>query len=92
MVKLQVVNTSGKIIREGTFEDHEAAEYWFQELLESGAIGNAERWIIEDDLSMMKLQRKDAIASESVIVDSNGTTKIKYKFAAEFHVREWLSD
>ena len=86
MIQVTVSDLKGLMTHQARWPDQAAASAWVQAERAEGSFGHDERWVSEDDLDAQGQDKSKAVASESYVADSSGTTKTRYKFPAEFTV------
>jgi|GEM_PF-4345525 len=86
MIRATITNLTGKITNQAQYPDQASAQAWVQTERTRGSFGKDDRWISEDDITATGEDKTKAIASESYVSDVDGTTKMKYHFAAEFTI------
>jgi ethanolamine utilization protein EutP (predicted NTPase) len=88
MIKVSIKNSQGIVTNQASFASQLMADTWLNDQMKAGVFGKNERWVHEDDLIVLGEDRTKAIASQQVTMDSSGTTKTEFKFAAEYTVEQ----
>ena len=86
MIKAIIHDLSGKELINGLLDNQAAATAWAWARTQDGSFGKTDRWISEDDIAATGEDKTKAISSQSYVSDVDGTTKMKYHFAAEFTI------
>lgn len=84
MIRVRVKNRSGQQTHGGDFNSSEEAHAWVVSQESIKAFGKPERWVHEDDLSVMGEDKLQAIASEDV--GGPDEMKKRYKFSADYTI------
>ena len=86
MIRATVTNLAGKVTNQAQWPDQASASAWVGSQIAAGAFGKSDRWVAEDDLAAAGEDKTKALSSQSYVSDVDGSTKMKYEFAAEFTV------
>lgn len=88
MFKVSITNSLGVETNAGTFKTQIEADKWVTEQKANESFGRNDRWVIEDDIVKLGEDVTKAIGTQQVVVDSNGTSKTQYHFAADYHITQ----